>query len=158
MLGANSNWCWISTVRCYGVRLSGARYLMLGANFNWGWISTVRCQVYNIHIWIPFVFRWVPIWAVRQAAVWPQLPKIAIFGPKTHIIPLYRMILHGIELYLMVLHWCILWYCIGISYGIALVLHGIARCCIVLYSIVLHCTIVGFGVRAVSRKTPIYFM
>ena len=24
-------------------------YLMLGANFNWCWISTVRCQVYNIH-------------------------------------------------------------------------------------------------------------
>ena len=39
-----------------------------------------------------------------------------------------------------------------------MVLHGIARCCIVLYGIVLHCTIVGFGARAVSRKTPIYFM
>ena len=23
---------------------------MLGANFNWCWISTVRCQVYNIHL------------------------------------------------------------------------------------------------------------
>ena len=77
---------------------------------------------------------------------------------------------------------CILWYCI-VSYGIALVLHGIslycmvlhgiARCCIVLdgialyriksygiawYCMVLHCTIVGFGARAVSRKTPIYFI
>ena len=29
--------------------------------------------------------------AVRQAVVWPQLPKITIFGPKTHIIPLHRM-------------------------------------------------------------------
>ena len=56
------------------------------------------------------------------------------------------MILHGIELYLMVLH-CILWYWI-VSYGIALVLHGIslycmvlhgiARCCIVLYGIALY--------------------
>ena len=49
MLGANFNWCWISTVRCYVARLSGARYLMLGANFNRCWISTVRCKVYNIH-------------------------------------------------------------------------------------------------------------
>ena len=24
-------------------------YLMLGANFNWCWISTVRCDAYNIH-------------------------------------------------------------------------------------------------------------
>ena len=45
-----------------------------------------------------------------------------------------------------------LWYCI-VSHGIALVLHGIARCCIVL-----HCIIVGFGARAVSCKTPIYFI
>ena len=29
--------------------------------------------------------------AVRQAVVWPQLPKITIFGPKMHIIPLYRI-------------------------------------------------------------------
>ena len=49
MLGANFNWCWISTVRCYVARLSGAKYLMLGANFNRCWISTVRCKVYNIH-------------------------------------------------------------------------------------------------------------
>ena len=49
MLGANFNWCWISTVRCYVARLSGARYLMLGANFNRCWISTVWCKVYNIH-------------------------------------------------------------------------------------------------------------
>jgi hypothetical protein len=26
------------------------------------------------------------------------------------------------------------------------------------YCMVLHCTIVGFGARAVSRKTPTYFM
>ena len=30
--------------------------------------------------------------------------------------------------------------------------------CIVLNLTVLHCTIVGFGARAVSRKTPIYFI
>ena len=72
-------------------------------------------------------------------------------GEKTYIIPLCRMpsydtawnwiVFCGIALYLMVLHW----YC--------MVLHGIARCCIVLYGMVLHCTIVGFGARAVSRKT-----
>ena len=79
-----------------------------------------------------------------------------------HCIAQHRMILHGIELYqygialfLMVLHW----YC--------MVLHGIARCCIVLYGITLYriksygiatYCIVGFGARAVSRKTPIYFI
>ena len=67
---------------------------------------------------------------------------------------------------------CILWYCFGIAWY-CMVLHGIARCCIVLYGIalyrikfygiawycmVLHCTIVGFGARAVSRKTPTYFI
>ena len=71
----------------------------------------------------------------------------------------------------MVLH-CILWYCI-VSYGNALVLHGISLYCMVLQDValygtvlhcivlnlmVLHCTIVGFGARAVSRKTPIYFI
>ena len=69
---------------------------------------------------------------------------------------------YGITLYLMVLHW----YCIGISLY-CMVLHGIARCCIVLYSIALYrikshgiawYCIVGFGARAVSRKTPIYFI
>ena len=49
MSRTNFNWCWISTVRCYVARLTGARYLMSGANFNWCWISTVRCKVYNIH-------------------------------------------------------------------------------------------------------------
>ena len=29
--------------------------------------------------------------AARQAVVWPQLPKITIFGPKMHINPLYRI-------------------------------------------------------------------
>ena len=67
--------------------------------------------------------------AVRQAVVWPQLPKITIFGPKMHIIPLYRIasygtawnwiLSYGIALYLIVLHW----YC--------MVLHGIAWYCIV---------------------------
>ena len=66
------------------------------------------------------------------------------------------MVLHGIALH------CV----ISVLYGMVLyfiVLHGIACHCIVSYGMawycmVLHCTIVGFGARAVSRKTPIYFI
>ena len=41
------------------------------------------------------------------------------------------------------------------------VVHDIALYCMVLHGntmMVLYCTIVGFGARAVSRKTPIYFI
>ena len=103
--------------------------------------------------------------ADRQAVV---CRKLKILGQKCillHCISWHRMILHGIELYLMVLH-CILWYCI-VSYGIALVLYGISLYCMVLQDVALYCTvlykilrycIVDFGARAVSRKTPIYFI
>ena len=40
-------------------------------------------------------------------------------------------------------------------------MHDIALYCMVLHGntmMVLNCTIVGFGARAVSRKTPIYFI
>ena len=81
-----------------------------------------------------------------------------------HGISLYCMVLQDVALYGTVLH------CIVLN---LMVLHGIARCCIVLdgialyriksygiawYCMVLHCTIVGFGARAVSRKTHIYFI
>ena len=71
MLGANFNWCWISTVRCYVARLSGARCLMLGANFNRCWISTVRCQVYNIHRFIGAVQSLLVIMG-REWVLWSQ--------------------------------------------------------------------------------------
>ena len=59
----------------------------------------------------------------------------------------HRMVLHGIALYLMVLHsfHVIPWY--------RMVLHGI-----VLYLTVLHGIALLASARAVSRKTPIYFM
>ena len=60
------------------------------------------------------------------------------------------MVLHGIAWYCMVLQdvalYCTVSHCIVLNFT---VLHGIA-----LY----HCTIVGFGARAVSRKTPTYFI
>ena len=64
--------------------------------------------------------------------VWPQLPKITIFGPKCilfHSFAWHRMILHGIELYFMVLHW----YC--------MVLQDVALYCTVLHCIVLNLTV-----------------
>ena len=72
---------------------------------------------------------------------------IVLHGIALHIIVsygifCYRMVLHGIVLY------CIALYCI-VSYGILCYpapLHGIAYYCVV-----------GFGARAVSRKT-IYFI
>ena len=63
--------------------------------------------------------------------------KVFRFLEDFHCIACLCMVLHGIALYLMVSHifmsfHCIVWYC-------------------------WYC-IVGFGARAVSRKTPIYFI
>ena len=84
------------------------------------------------------------------------------------------IVLHGIVWYCMellcilwhrifschsIVSYGIAWYCI-ISYGIALLhccIHGIAWYCIASYGIAWYC-IVCFGARAVSRKTPIYFI
>ena len=63
--------------------------------------------------------------AARQAVVWPQLPKMALFGTKNAY---YSIVSHGIVWYCMVLL-CILWYCI--------VLHVIALYRMVLQGIVL---------------------
>ena len=63
--------------------------------------------------------------AARQAVVWPQLPKMALFGTKNAY---YSIVSHGIVWYCMVLL-CILWYCI--------VLHVIALYRMVLHGIVL---------------------
>ena len=63
--------------------------------------------------------------AARQAVVWPQLPKMALFGTKNAY---YSIVSHGIVWYWMVLL-CILWYCI--------VLHVIALYRMVLQGIVL---------------------
>ena len=62
---------------------------------------------------------------------------------------------------------CILWYCIVLHVIALYCIHGIAWYCIISYGIaLLHCCIhgiawyciVGFSARAVSRKTPIYFI
>ena len=63
--------------------------------------------------------------AARQAVIWPQLPKMALFGTKNAY---YSIVSHGIVWYCMVLL-CILWYCI--------VLHVIALYRMVLHGIVL---------------------
>ena len=63
--------------------------------------------------------------AARQAVIWPQLPKMALFGTKNAY---YSIVSHGIVWYCMILH-CILWYCI--------VLHVIALYRMVLHGIVL---------------------
>ena len=63
--------------------------------------------------------------AAWQAVVWPQLPKMALFGTKNAY---YSIVSHGIVWYCMVLL-CILWYCI--------VLHVIALYRMVLHGIVL---------------------
>ena len=70
----------------------------------------------------------------------------------------YCIFSYGIALYLMVVHF-LLWYRI-FSYGIAfslMILLYLMAYLIVSYTILRHC-IVGFGVRAVSRKTPINFI
>ena len=60
----------------------------------------------------------------------------------------HRIVLHGIALYLMVSH----------SFHVdRMVLHGIVLYLTVLHGIAWYC-IVGFGARAVSRKTAIYFI
>ena len=69
--------------------------------------------------------------AARQAVVWPQLPKMALFGTKNAY---YSIVSHGIVWYCMVLL-CILWYCI--------VLHVIALYRMVLQGIVLLASVRG---------------
>ena len=79
--------------------------------------------------------------AARQAVVWPQLPKMALFGTKNAY---YSIVSHGIVWYCMVLL-CILWYCI--------VLHVIALYRMVFYGIVLYLTVLhGIALLASARR------
>ena len=57
----------------------------------------------------------------------------------------YDIALHVIVLYCNIFH-CIVWY-LMLSFVILIPFHGIACYCVV-----------GYGARAVSRKTPIYFI
>ena len=105
----------------------------------------------------------------RQAVFWHRLPKMDLFGANNARFwsEMCCMLFSSIVWYCIAFH-CIVWY-ILLPYGIVywIVLHCISLYCMVsyfvlwypipLHGIACYC-VVGFGARAVSRKTPLYFM
>ena len=98
--------------------------------------------------------------ATWRAVFWHQLPKMALFGANNALFwsLMYYMLSYSIVRY-CIAFLCTIWY-ILLPYGNAWcpnVMH-----CIIWYLMVSNSTsrfwVVGFGARAVSHKTPIYFM